>query len=351
MDPDLLDEEFNERREERGREIVMGVEVNEHGRPLAYHFWPQHPDDMRRRERVRIPASDITHHFIRYRAGQTRGFSGFAAVLTTVEMIDGYTEAELVAARYHASKMGFIETTDAEAVALWAQRLAIQNESGKDPKPKRIKMSPGAVEHLTPGSTFNGFDPSHPNTAFDPFLTALMRGVARGTGMSYLTLTGDVSAANYSSMRAGLLPERDHWRVLQNTTAKRLHRPVYRAWLDMGLLSGALDLRSPVSADYYPVEWRGRRWQWVDPKNDLEAAEKEISLGINSRQRLTADRGLDYETVIDETAEDEKYAEEQGVDVTVVRRSESGQAVQDEPEATPPKNGKGATSRLAPYGA
>ena len=355
IDPDLLDEDFNERREERGREIVMGVEVDEYGRPLAYHFWKHHPDDMRRRERVRVPASEITHHFIRYRPGQTRGFSGFAPVLTTVEMFDGYTEAELVAARYHASKMGFITNNTPEAIAAYAERLRIQNESGKGDRPRKVKMSPGLVTELIPGQGFEGFDPTHPNQAFDPFMTAIMRGIARGLGMSYLTLTGDVSAANYSSMRAGLLPERDYWRVLQNTTARRIHQPVYRQFLSMGLLTGAIDLPSPIAADYHPVEWRGRRWQWVDPKNDLEAAEKEVALGINSRQRLAADRGLDYETVIDETAEDEAYAEEQGVNVAVTRRTPAGQAVADEPGATPRQNGNApngngaSASRLVPY--
>lgn len=349
IDPDLLDEDFNERREERGREIVMGVEIDEYGRPVAYHFWKHHPDDMRRRERVRIPAADITHHFVRYRAGQTRGFSCFAPVLTTVEMIDGYSEAELVAARYHASKMGFIETVDAEAIALWAARMSGQNQSGKEPHNRRLKLSPGQVEHLEPGQRFTSFDPNHPNDAFDPFMKALMRGVARGMHMSYLTYTGDVSEANYSSMRAGLLPERDHWEVLQEVTARRVHRPVYRAQLSMGMLSGAYKLRSPVARDYYGVEWRGRRWKWVDPAKDLEALEGEVKLGINSRQRAAAERGLDYETVVEETADDVAYARERGVYVGGVKTPPARRSA-DSASANGNGNGNGASAhRLAPY--
>lgn len=341
LDPDLLDEDFNESRDRTGREIVMGVEVDEVGRRLAYHFWRRHPDSLgfRSRERTRIPADEIGHFFIRYRSGQTRGFPLFTPVLTTVEMIDGYSEAELVASRYHASKMGFIKNVSQDAIQAYAARLALQTDREKGDFRRRVKMAPGMVEELIPGQEFQGFDPMHPNDAFDPFLKTMLRGVARGVGMSYLTLTGDVGEANYSSMRAGLLPERDHWRALQNLIARRIHnRVVYRDWIRMALLSGAVDLPSPVASDYHAVEWRGRRWQWVDPSNDLEAAEREVKLGLNSRQRLASDRGHDFETIVDESKADMDYARENGVFVGGIEspprnRTESASA-----------NGKGTAS-------
>lgn len=352
IDPDLLDETYNERREERGREIVMGVEIDEVGRPLAYHFWKRHPGEVgHRRERVRIPAEEITHFFVRYRPGQTRGYSWFAPVLTTVEMVDGYSEAELVAARMQAAKMGFITNNEPEAIQAYATRLSVQNEEGKGDRRSRRKVSPGTIDELLPGQGFASFDPNHPNEAFDDFLKVLLRGVARGFGVSYGTLTGDISDANYSSMRAGLLPERDHWRVLQNITAKRVHGPIYRRWLRSALLTGELDLMSPIAADYHAVEWRGRRWPWVDPSNDLEAFEREVKLGINSRQRGAADRGLDYETVIDETREDLEYAREQGVDVSGMGSKTRPAESQDQNQQSSNGNGNGRASggRLAPY--
>lgn len=342
IDPDLLDEDFNERRGGRasvtGNEIVMGVEIDPAGRPVLYHFWPEHPNNIgARRKRVPVPAEEISHLFARYRPGQHRGYSRFAPVLTTVEMVDGLTEAELVAARYHASKMGFITQNSPEAIEAYASRLRLQNEDGKESRPRQMKIAPGVVEELIPGQGFEGFDPTHPNTAFDPFLKTMLRGVARGFGMSYLTLTGDVGEANYSSMRAGLLPERDHWRVLQNVVSSRVHRPVYRDFVDMGLLTRALRLPSSVPEDYYAAEWRGRRWQWVDPANDLDAFEREVALGLNSRQRGASDRGHDFETIIDETADDLAYAEEADVDVTGLGKKQPAPA----PEPLLQERGKG----------
>jgi len=348
LDPDLLDEEYNERRE--GREIVMGVEVDEVGRPLAYHLWREHPDEVgARRERVRVPAEEIVHLFSRYRPGQTRGYSMFAPVLTTVEMIDGLTEAELVASRHHASKMGFLTNLTPEAIDAYATRLRLATQQGKDIPSQRLKVAPGMIHELQPGQGFEAFDPTHPNDAFDPFLKTMLRGVSRGFGMSYLTLTGDVGEANYSSMRAGLLPERDHWRVLQNIVSGRVHRRVRRSWLDLAALTGAVRLPGRILApEYHACEWRGRRWQWVDPAGDLEAAEREVKLGVNSRQRIASDRGLDYERVVDETADDVAYAREQGVFVGGV---DSPPPVR--PNGNGNSNGNGArpaASRLAPFG-
>lgn len=311
LDADLLDEGYNMPPDERGVEIRMGVEMNRLGRPLAYHFYREHPSLNRDRERIRVPAGEIIHHFGRYRIGQSRGYSLFAPVLTTLRMIDGLTEAELVASRLAAAKMGFIENMSEDAVAAYLGRLEALTTKGEDP-PASISMdvAPGMIEELVPGQRFTGFDPSHPNEAFEPFLKVMARGAARAFGMSYLTYSGDVGEANYSSMRAGLIPERDHWRIIQVRLAKRVHRRIYRNWLSSALLTGALQLPTPVAADWWEHRWRPRGWKWVDPLKDLLALELGVLLGISSRQSGAADLGLDFEEVIEELAEEEALAEE-----------------------------------------
>lgn len=352
IDPDLLDEEFNESRSRTGREIVMGVEIDKYGRPLAYHFWTEHPDEIGfRRQRVRVPADEVAHWFIRQRPGQTRGYPLLTPALTRFEMVDGYEEAELVAARAGASKMGFIENTNADAAALHAQRKMMQAEQGKGDVRIRRKMAVATIDELDPGQQFVGFDPTHPSDAFDTFVKTILRGIARTAGMSYLTMTGDVGEANYSSMRAGLLPERDHWKVLQAVKSRRIHRHVYADWLPMARLTGALVLPSRPSSAYRAVEFRGRRWQWVDPAKDLDAAEREVKLGVNSRQRVASDRGLDYETIIDESAEDMAYARDASVYVGGVSTPPAARSGEPSGNGTNGNgNGSRVSSRLAPYG-
>ena len=266
IDADLLDENFNVSPNENGVEIRQGVEMDANGRRLAYHFWPRHPAGPlghTAMPRERIAASEIIHWFVRYRPGQTRGFSLFAPVLTTVKMIDGITEAELVATRMAAAKMGFIKNMHPEAIAAYAERLRILNDDageGEEVEPRTFDVAPGMVEELQPGQEFDGFDPTHPNAALEVFLKVMLRGVARGFSMSYLTLTGDVGEANYSSMRAGLLPERDHWRIVQTMISVRVHRPVYLDFLSTASLTPMLPLPG-IWQENAKHEWRPRGWK------------------------------------------------------------------------------------------
>lgn len=351
IDADLLDANFNQPPNADGIRIRQGIEMDRDGRRLAYHFFKNHPSEDRSRERSRVAADEIIHFFVRYRAGQTRGFSLFAPVLTTVKMIDGLSEAELVASRMSAAKMGFIKNIQPPAVEAHAARLALLNDEGEDAEARLTDVAPGVLEELLPGQEFQGFDPTHPNSAFDAFLQVMLRGVSRGFSMSYLTLTGDVGAANYSSMRAGLLPERDHWRILQLATAGKVHRPVYRGFLGGALLTGALQLPTSVPTDYLAHKWRPRGWKWVDPVKDLMALELAIALGVDSRQHGAAEQGRDFEEVVDEIREELEYAAEQGVDVSGTKGTNAASNPMeipgdDEDGSTDNGNGRGTSGAI-----
>ncbi len=351
IDADLLDENFNVPPDESGVEIRMGIEMDAVGRRRAYHFYKRHPADLPRsnRERVRVSASEVIHFFSRRRVGQNRGYSMFAPALATLKMIDGYEEAELVAARLAAAKMGFITNDTPEAIQAYAARLAALNDDGDEAAARIMDVSPGLIEELMPGQGFQSFDPSHPNEAFEVFLKVMLRRVSKSFGLSYLTVTGDLEGANYSSMRAGLLPERDHWRVLQVETYNRVHRRVYATWRGMAMLTGALRVGSMISANFAEHSWKPRGWKWVDPAKDLDAAERGVKLGVMSRTRIAADQGVNYESIVDELEDEEAYAEEHGVDVSGIK-AQTVAARQEHGDDTAPTNGngngKGAHNRI-----
>ena len=332
IDADHLDESYNVPPNAEGIEIRQGVEIDANGRRRAYWFWPRHPQGPQGHSalpRERIDAREIIHWFVRHRPGQTRGYSLFAPIMTTVKMIDGITEAELVATRMAAAKMGFIENMEPEAIAAYAERLKIANDDageGNEVEPRVVDIEPGLIEELLPGQKFQDFDPTHPNANFETFLKVMLRGVARGFSISYLTATGDVSDANYSSMRAGLLPERDHWRIIQTVLSVRVHRPAYHGWLSVASLTPFLPLPG-TWIENAAHEWRPRGWKWVDPLKDLLALELAIALGVDSRTRGAAQQGRDFEDVVDEIDDEEAYAEERGVNVGGLKRGELFEAV------------------------
>jgi len=311
IDADRVDEFYNILPYAGQNEIRMGVEFNAYGKPVAYHVWSRHPADGGVRKRERIPAEEIIHLYTRTRPGQTRGITWFAPVLTSIKMFDGYTEAELVAARTAAAKMGFIQTAVADGIGPSV-------DLAKPREPRQMEAAAGIIDELDPGQTFKEWDPKHPSTAFKEFSGAILRGVARGLGMSYMTLTGDLNGTSYSSGRIGLLPERDRWRVLQQEVSMRFLRPLYRAWVPMARLAGALKVDGRIASDLTAIAWKGRGWAWIDPLKDMQGTVLGIQHGLDSRTDALMEQGLDLETTFQHLRQEIDLAEKYGIDINPV---------------------------------
>jgi capsid protein len=71
-------------------------------------------------------------------------------------------------------------------------------------------------------------------------------------------------------------------------------------------------------------EWQPRRWSWVDPLKDIEAARLAIISGVSSPQQVAAQYGMDIEDVLDNLAAFEAMAKEKGV--TLINFGSTAQA-------------------------
>jgi lambda family phage portal protein len=314
LDADQLDDSLNRPPTDVQNEIRQGVEVDQYNRAVAYWMWTVHPSEWgRKKERIRVPATELHHDFVKGRPGQTRGIPWLTPALFAWKMLDGYTEAEVVQARLAAAAGGFFTATGEDA-ALFAE----ENEAATEgPKPMvTMDLEPGLARQLPPGLHYEGIDPTHPNGNFAQFQKAILRMVARAGGTSYTTLSGDFENTNYSSGRMGLLPERDFYRFVAHFVTTRFNRPIYLHWLTFGSLSGALRLPSPTVSGLSAHAWEYRGWPWIDPLNDIQANERKLRLGLTSRQRLCAELGLDFEDVLEELKAENDLATAAGVDVS-----------------------------------
>lgn len=304
--PERIDETYNVADAGDGAVIRMGVELDRWMRPRAYYVLPFNPyDELGRRrpsDRERVPADEMRHLFVPMRAEQIRGIPWLHAGMGRLDMLGGYEEAELVAARTAASKMGFYTS-----------------EAGDEP-PGDGETSqgdllhdaePGTFERLPRGVDVTTVDWKHPDGNFGPFVKDMLRGVAAGGGVSYTTLTGDLEAVNYSSIRAGLLEERDAWRVLQAWTIEQLHVPVFQAWLPFALV--ARGLPATKIGKFRNARWQSRGWEWVDPQKEIAAKREEIALGVSSHSDVAAERGRDFEDILAQRQADEALAASYGV--------------------------------------
>jgi len=309
IDADQVDHLFTRpagnRAGAENNEVRLGVEVDKWGRPVAYWVNPGHPSDFGGSLlRERIEADQIVHLLDPYRPNQTRGLTWFHPVMMPLKMLNGYMEAELVAARTGAAKMAVLECTDASAY-----------EQPDSEEPFRMEANPGMIEAIPPGYKLTNFTPDHPSNAFENFVKTNLRWVASGLGASYNALANDLVGVNYSSLRSGLLIERDHWKVIQAHVAEDFMAPIFREWLKMSLLTGALKLDSRDATKYLKGKWIARGWQWVDPYKETQAAILGIAAALQTRDQTIADRGGDFEEVFEQLAEEKKIALQFGIEL------------------------------------
>lgn len=306
IDTDQLDHDYNVPAGRGQNEVRLGVEFDAWQKPVAYHIFAAHPTDYdaKSRERERIPAGEILHIYDPERANQSRGVSWFNSVMVPLKMLDGYCEAELVAARTASAKMGWLKYTDAAAMQL----------EGEIPTgPLQYDASPGTIEMLPPGVEFQEWSPAHPTTAFESYTKGVLRQVASGLRVSYNALANDLEGVNYSSMRSGLLIERDTWRTLQQLFIERFYQPVFERWLENATLAGTVQLGGDYRVFAGQVKWVPRGWAWVDPLKDLQASVLAIEHGLVSRSEVVAETGGDFADVLERLAAEKELADDYGL--------------------------------------
>lgn len=264
-----------------GGYIVQGVEFDASGRRVAYWVLPHRPTQMfaNYAQPVRVDAADVLHVMAPIAPGQVRGVSWLAPIILPANELDQLTDALLVGAKVAAMHAAF---------------LVDQNGSGEpfDGDLSDVSLEPGTVRRLP-----NGFDIrfNSPQAAqqTSEFVKHSLRGLAAGLGLPSHLLDGDLSGANYSSLRAGLIPFRARVEQVQyGVLVPQLLRPV---WARVQLLTGDPDAAA---------EWIMPAWQQVDPLKAIQADVAEISAGLASRRQKVAERGWSADELDAEIAAD-----------------------------------------------
>ncbi|MEK9917970.1 MAG: phage portal protein [Pelagibacteraceae bacterium] len=309
LEAELIDEKKNETLQ-NGNEIRMGIEMDRAHRPVAYHVLTSHPGDKYyystpADNRTRVPAEEMLHIYMPTRTYQTRGEPFMVSAMSAMKHLQAYREAEVIAARIAASKMGILTSPGGEEY--------VGDDNSQDYMPV-IDVEPGTFHQLPSGYSMDMFDPKHPTTGFGEFESAMLRGVASGLNVSYAALSSDLSSVNYSSIRQGALDERDSYRSLQMFLIQHLVEPIFREWLMSAMDFGAIPIPSSKFEKFSDnTHFRGRGWNWVDPLKEMNAAVVGLNNGILSMQDVAAHYGRDAEETFNQISRDKELAAQFGL--------------------------------------
>ena len=311
LEADHLDENKNDIYKATGNKIKMGVEVDKNDKPVAYHLYKEHPYERTyasHNQHIRVPASEIIHAYMPTRAEQTRGVSLVATAMANVKMLNGYLEAEIVAARVGASKMGFFTSPDGDGY--------VGDGDYEDTFSPSMNAQAGVFEQLPEGMDFKAFDPTHPTSAFEPFTTSVLRSIASGLNISYHALSNDLTSVNYSSIRQGALEDRSMYQLYQQFVIEHFVDPIFKAWLEMAISSGYINL--PISKfDKFAnaINYIPRSFAWIDPLKEMQSNVLGLQNGTITYSDISAAYGRDTEELFEQHQKEIELAKQYGIEL------------------------------------
>jgi lambda family phage portal protein len=328
-----------------GNQIRCGIEFDKIGRRVAYHFYRKHPGDTTdqsgKGEIVRVPASEILHLYRPQRPGQIRGVPWISPALVKLYLLDQYDDAELDRKKVAALFAGFITKNAPEDNLL--------GEGAPDATGSAVAgLSPGTMQVLLPGEDVKFSSPADVGGSYEMFQYRTLLAIAAALGVPYTNVTGDLKAANYSSIRAGTVEFRRRMDQFQHATLiYQLCRPVWKRWLETVALSGALSMPGFANdpSKYAAVKWITPKWEWVDPLKDRQAEKIAQECGWKAPSDIIEAEGYDVDETYRRIAADQQRADTLGIRLGKPEQQAPApeQPSQDDEgkEQTPEKNEEG----------
>lgn len=285
--------------------IINGVEVNEYGKPIAYHVYQSDPMGMRSFNTLRLTTDQAFLLFKPTRPSQIRGVSHLALVLKRIHDIDEYMDADLIAARVSACFSAFITSANS------GRQIAMMQRDSKG-RPNMV-MAPGTVQHLRPGESVSFADPKRNAGTASEYSATQTRRISSGLGMSADIVARNING-NFSAARQNLLEDQKTFRQLQEFVIAHFCMPIWRAFIDALYLAGELPADYLANKDkYQEVSWLAPGWSWIDPVKEVTANKEAIKSGLTTLEEVCAASGRDWEEVLEQRKLEQDRAAELGV--------------------------------------
>lgn len=294
LDTARLDVQQSGRNTDNNNTIRMGIEFNERGRPVAYHVKkkaniPYNYDYYNANDFEIIDAEDIIFKFYPKFSEQTRGFPTNHSILGKLKNLKELERTVTQTFKLAASATMVIklpEDQEADSVA-----------TGKDEQDNFVyDLTPGTGMVLPPGAEIDSFEPKCPDAIYAPFIKKTEQEISGVLGLSPVTLMKNLEDVNYSTARVLLLEERTMYRKKQNFLIENFLNVVFERWLEVAILNGKISYNGQVINDLstfgeHEYEFTGRRWEWIDPKKEIEAKRIAFGLGVTTLSDILAEQG------------------------------------------------------------
>ncbi|MEK3770125.1 phage portal protein [Paenibacillus sp. FSL R5-0887] len=291
--------------------VQSGVEVDDDGMVVAYHFSNRHPgadgynltgaNEWVRVEKYgkRTGRVNVLHLFEAERPGQRRGIPVIAPIIESLKQLSQYTSAELAAAVITSMYTVFITTPADDEGSTPFDGVGMDDDDldGADNVPgstgDEIKLGQGAIMRTDPGEDVKFADPTRPNPNYEAFVRAMLKQMAAALELPYEILTKQFTSS-YSASRGALLEAWKMYRMRRSWLSKTFCQPIYEEWFVEAVLKGRINAPGifddpAIFAAYTKAEWHGPSQGLLDPTKEVDAAVKRMDNNLSTATRETAE--------------------------------------------------------------
>ena len=262
--------------------IAAGVERDNTGAPKTYHVCNQHPGNWRTRKDhtwTSLPAFGqsgaplVLHLFDQTRPGQTRGVPYLAPVTELIKQLGRYTDAEVMAAVVSGMLTVFVTNEQGQPII---GPDTTETTTGDATDTTGMELGYGSVVGLLPGEKVETVNPGRPNTAFDPFVVAILRQIGMALELPFELLVKHFTAS-YSAARAALEEAWDYFNRRRHWLVVMLCQPVYEAVITEAVATGRLSAPGFFGDPLLRKAWLSATWtgdapSQLDPMKEVNAA-------------------------------------------------------------------------------
>lgn len=297
-----------------GNQIIQGIEYNPRGERVAYHFFTEHPGNFasstgftlqRAFETVRVPAEEVAHIYRIDRSGQNRGITWYAPIMFRLKDFDEYEDAQLLRQKIAACFAVFVRDYE----GFDATTTPAEGELGE-------KIEPGIIETLPQGKDVTFANPPTVEN-YREYTATQLHAIAAGLGITYESLTGDLSEVSFSSARMGFLEMSrnvEEWR--NNIVIQQFLHPIFCWWME------GVDLLGMDVSRVRPIFTPPRR-EMVDPQKETSALKDAVRSGFMSLSEAVRLAGRDPDRHFEEIQKDNQKLDDLGIMVDTDPRKDA----------------------------
>jgi len=309
-----------------GAPTIQGIALGESGQPIGYWLYAVHPGaawvvaGSTWKSSDLIPASDVLHVYRKRRPGQLRDVSWLAPVLMRLRDLSDYESALLMKAKIEAC-LAAVVTEEGDDTLTGPAANLLRDAQGRavetfEPGMILYRRGAGSVEVVNPSS----------GGSHAAFARRALEAAAVGTGLTYDQVSGDLTQANYSSLRAGKIEFRRLCEQVQyGMLIPMLVRPVAERFHAQGAFLGLWPAEMPDGVSHVPPAH-----EMIDPLKDTNALIAQVRAGFVPQSEAVASFGYDFRAAIEMIREANALLDDAGIALdTDPRRVAKSGAAQD----------------------